>query len=535
MTLIELLIVLGLMAAIASVALTTLDSMGDRTRMDTTRNRLDMIERAIVGDGLEPGRFISDMGRLPVVHLYPDPSGSNQIGEGQGLIELWDDLERRYIGPVPTADILGFEPGAGGIESIFTNSMCSDLAGGGTPQPPSDPTGMTALFGTGVEVNTLGGWSGPYLQIGGNKLFDGFGNAFAITQRKPPLDPELQTGSFTPPVVWEKVDDAAILAIDERTPAQSPGIYSSAELTGIASYGREPVGDWTTSDDPDPWEEQDAFRFVGGDKSKATLVVTFRAKSSYPSSGAWVSPAPRSTSISTWTKLDGSSNPQPYAQSQIVRAGPQTPSSGPPYDVDHSHGSQADDLFICTNVSGTGASNTSIVWSRTGIVDNNYDPVAPTDGATWQYLPSCEYMNRMRVVLFMPYADPNYDVSSLPPLRMRVVTAWSEHNAGVWTQECADSESSSTTGVGGYCLEPINPNATGFDPTTDWDSRRVIYEWTDLHSATLHNLPPGIRRFYAYGYYEDGSNILNAHSSGLQTIELKPGVNHITVYLNEPL
>ena len=49
MTLVELLIVLGLMAAIATVALTTLDSMGDRTRMDTTRNRLDTIEQAIVG------------------------------------------------------------------------------------------------------------------------------------------------------------------------------------------------------------------------------------------------------------------------------------------------------------------------------------------------------------------------------------------------------------------------------------------------------------------------------------------------------
>ncbi len=93
MTLIELLIVLGIMAALATVALTTLDGMGDRTRMDTTRARLDAIEEAIVGDGLKPGRFVSDMGRLPVVHYdKPNPAGSGTVAteEGETLIELWN-------------------------------------------------------------------------------------------------------------------------------------------------------------------------------------------------------------------------------------------------------------------------------------------------------------------------------------------------------------------------------------------------------------------------------------------------------------
>ncbi len=59
-----------------------------------------------------------------------------------------------------------------------------------------------------------------------------------------------------------------------------------------------------------------------------------------------------------------------------------------------------------------------------------------------------------------------------------------------------------------------------------------------ISEVTLSGLPPGTRKWLVYGYYRtdaDPPAIFNAHSSGLQTIELNPGVNHLTVYLNQPL
>ncbi|MDR2438044.1 MAG: hypothetical protein LBE12_01565, partial [Planctomycetaceae bacterium] len=60
----------------------------------------------------------------------------------------------------------------------------------------------------------------------------------------------------------------------------------------------------------------------------------------------------------------------------------------------------------------------------------------------------------------------------------------------------------------------------------------------------FHNLTPGIRKIFAYGYVkiteqnENGNEsektpYSNARHSHVQTIELKPGENFITIYLHE--
>ncbi|MDR0705324.1 MAG: hypothetical protein LBF88_10100, partial [Planctomycetaceae bacterium] len=56
-----------------------------------------------------------------------------------------------------------------------------------------------------------------------------------------------------------------------------------------------------------------------------------------------------------------------------------------------------------------------------------------------------------------------------------------------------------------------------------------------------HNLTPGIRKIFAYGYAEyeikteesSSPKYSNARHSNVQTIELKPGENFITIYLHE--
>ncbi len=139
MTLIEVLIVLALLAGLAGMTLTFIDDLDDNSRATITRERLDNIQAAIAGDGLEVGRFVSDMGRLPKVY-----GGGT---EGQELKELWFDVQN--VGQAPP--ISGYEPTLDG--ATFTDRISIDLAAG---------------------------WHGPYLLMGSDKLFDGFGNPFLL-------------------------------------------------------------------------------------------------------------------------------------------------------------------------------------------------------------------------------------------------------------------------------------------------------------------------------------------------------------------
>lgn len=124
MTLIELLIVLGLLAGLATLALTTTGDLTARSRYEVTRQRMDRVTLALAGDGQRAGRFVSDMGRLP-----------------DTLNELWAGTNTFAALPY-TVVVPGF----------------ADLEG---------------------ELRA--GWSGPYMLDSGDALFDGFGADFVYT------------------------------------------------------------------------------------------------------------------------------------------------------------------------------------------------------------------------------------------------------------------------------------------------------------------------------------------------------------------
>jgi prepilin-type N-terminal cleavage/methylation domain-containing protein len=124
MTLIELLIVLGLLAGLATMALTTTGDLTARSRYDVTRQRMDRVTLALAGDGQRAGRFVSDMGRLPVT-----------------LDELWSGTNTFAALPY-TVSVPGY----------------ADLTG---------------------ELHA--GWSGPYILNSGDALYDGFGADFLYT------------------------------------------------------------------------------------------------------------------------------------------------------------------------------------------------------------------------------------------------------------------------------------------------------------------------------------------------------------------
>jgi type II secretory pathway pseudopilin PulG len=493
MTLIELLIVLGLMAAVASVALTTLDGMGDRTRMDTTRNRLDMIETAIVGDGLSPGRFLSDMGRLPVIHATSDESTPKPEG-GREFAELWDAFDAY----APEAMNDG--------ERFFFNGFAHDgttykswvplwwsLSSAGLRDPddfqkrfPATPTDLpTDEPDYAVMVEPTGGWRGPYLQVSGTGLYDGFGNQFAVNRLPVPVP------------LRSTVEDPDWFEVTSTTVHN----HIDASITGVASWGRDAADDHDPA--PPAWENRDEARVFSDGRAKATLIVSIRVRSTNRSAGGWLSPT---TAAAPHEPIANRADGHEYQKDTIVRAS--TASAG----------TKDDDLFVCISSESGTAGTSAPTWSRTAKV---------TDGtAQWLYLASCEYMNRMRVVLFAPFADPNPKLVGAPTLRTREIAAWYSNDGGTITDGCEDSES-------GILDLPYRSGGSPTGPLA------VGYAWSQIDSVTLDNVPPGIRQLYVYGYYlvdpAGAKHVTNAHASGLQTIELKPGVNHVTVYLSEEL
>jgi prepilin-type N-terminal cleavage/methylation domain-containing protein len=141
MTLIELVVVLALLAGLATMALTGVADLGSRGRYDETTARLRLIRQAVAGDGIEAGRFVRDMGRLPLVQ------GG---GAGQALAELWRDAGGVGYGPATNA--------------------------------AAWPDSIAGLYPHG-DVKLICGWNGPYLMVDDParaESFDGFGNPWGF-------------------------------------------------------------------------------------------------------------------------------------------------------------------------------------------------------------------------------------------------------------------------------------------------------------------------------------------------------------------
>ncbi|NOV28942.1 type II secretion system protein [Methylomonas sp. ZR1] len=141
-TLLEMLLVIFLMALVASTGLMLTEGVEDQTKYDETKRRMEMIRKAIVGDpsrtvngAPELSGFVADMGRLPLC-----------LAE---LLRLGDEV-------LPAT-----------VPKTFKS--------------PCDVTEIVSEWyldqNTGVGI----GWRGPYLQVipesgGGLRFRDGYGN-----------------------------------------------------------------------------------------------------------------------------------------------------------------------------------------------------------------------------------------------------------------------------------------------------------------------------------------------------------------------
>lgn len=138
LTLLELVVVLAILAALTTVAAVATDNVISQGRFDLTQKTLENVRRSVIGpDGTDSNTssevlagFVADIGRLPFA-VGSDPTTQ--------LAELWSNPA-------------GLEP--------F-----------GIKTSPSDP-----------EIALACGWRGPYLRlpVGSESLVDGWGNPFVV-------------------------------------------------------------------------------------------------------------------------------------------------------------------------------------------------------------------------------------------------------------------------------------------------------------------------------------------------------------------
>jgi len=209
MTLIELLIVLALMAGLAGMALTTVGDMGARGRYDETTARMRLIKESVVGNGAQPGRFLKDMGRLPMVQSTDD---------GKVLSELWN-------------------PGTAPMFATVASGNLKD--GSGMDWPEIISPGIADWIPQTADLSC--GWNGPYLQVNDPadaKVYDGFGNNWlaAITKTSDP-DTEAQ---------WY------------ADPGETSAPVAGDTVFGVLTRGSD--GEITVNPN-DPWDEQERATF----------------------------------------------------------------------------------------------------------------------------------------------------------------------------------------------------------------------------------------------------------------------------------
>ncbi|NMA45134.1 MAG: prepilin-type N-terminal cleavage/methylation domain-containing protein [Lentisphaerae bacterium] len=218
MTLIELLIVLALLGGLASLALSGMGEFSARERVETTRQRLDAIHGAVSGAGVNPGRFLADMGRPPKVQ---------ETESGMILSELWK---------LPN-NALNY----GVVDFDFTAN----------PWPEA--------FAALPDNISLGcGWNGPYAMLSGKKLYDGFGNDFRLLLKQ--SDNSL---------AWEDVagDDTKIDA--EIYGVQSLGQDNAVDATGVTP-------EWHDADSARDFVNDYAAGFTLAPETTLTVIVKAR-------------------------------------------------------------------------------------------------------------------------------------------------------------------------------------------------------------------------------------------------------------------
>lgn len=222
-TLIELILSLTILAAVASIVLTTATDLGERSRYEETERRGERIQEAVIGLPDAPSRFATDLGRFPMV---ADET------KGRELAELYDADTSTNTVFVYASRSLNLTPSA----DRATYGSVTDF--NGTNNPLGD-----------VEITLGAGWRGPYLTWRYAKLTDNWGRPWE----------RLARGTETEEPAWLSANDTSPLG---------------TEILGIRTLGRDGTDETQEgSNDPDTYPDEIQTYAFPSNALFATLAV----------------------------------------------------------------------------------------------------------------------------------------------------------------------------------------------------------------------------------------------------------------------
>jgi hypothetical protein len=447
--------------------------MNTSARQTVTRNKLDQIESAIVGSPTHSSRFLNDMGRLPVI---VDEISINQtkITNGIVLSELWYSERFDTVTNNPSIDYKGYDDE---ITKNFTNNAP-------------------------IRVTINGGWKGPYLNVTNQKLYDGFGNDFHVAN--PSANNKITE--------WDHFDEIKNEFMVELPNNTTDLNLPKKTILKFGSFGE----DDKFNDSKSNWQNTDDIKMFHYSQVFSTLHVNFLLRDSSVSPATWLPAKFIEKEIKAYDK-----NTSTYTTGSIVEV----------------EKNEKKYLFICTYSSSTSACTEDPNWSFTGVTTDGQD-------REWIWLSRTTCLNRFRVTVFSPYVETKLDeTKQYKNTLVRAATAFYPYS---------DSQNNGLT-LWGQDLKIFHPS----NDYSTWDTDDLLpivkiqgngmgtkvnnQNGDTINEVTFHNLTPGIRKIFAYGYAEyeikteesSTPKYSNARHSNVQTIELKPGENFITIYLHE--
>lgn len=470
MTLIELIITLSIMAAVASIALVTLSDMGEVSRYDETERRGLAAQRAVIGQPGEISRFFNDMGRYPKVLVHiPTEEENEDIADKLHdwmLAELYNIELQDSVNGTPIE--IYTDPAVVRSENRFIEfEMDLDLTGDfvGDDDDRKHGTDTDPVISNRV-VNLRSGWAGPYLINSYDRFLDNYGVPWATSTND-------TKAAFTN--IWTsqkafiypyKYDDICSIRSDYYTNLDTAGDLKDHVSDFLDA---QDMNDYAVKIEQNTWPLQSNLVY-------GTLTVLLKGKDS---GGSWVDLA------------------------------------------------AAD---VCPT--------------------NNFDGVGNADDLLF---------DRSRVMLYIPYCAPNDDPEICE------IAAWLNgrspekgdaqgaryrvsESGGVTTTKyqlyASDLGSNgSFAETGEWAAQGDAPNSgdlsfikTEVFPSAPTDT--TSSPWTNIGEVEFSNVPVGTRKIWAYAYTSTAAATPAVDDdsewySTVQTIEIKPGHNVMTLYLTE--
>ncbi|MDR2440655.1 MAG: type II secretion system GspH family protein, partial [Planctomycetaceae bacterium] len=429
MTLIELLVVLGILAALAGMTLSFVGEMNTAARQNVTKNKLEQIESAIVGDPTHSSRFLNDMGRLPV----------KIDGNGSTLSELWNN---QLFNPKTNDPFIKYN----GYENDITTNLTNNIP---------------------FYITIHGGWKGPYLNVTNQKLYDGFGNDFYVA------DPEASAKDKI--TGWddqwkEDEEDEEMEKMIELNP--------TGTILKFGSFGEDdtfniPDNSGTTTTTT-AWQNTDVIKEFRHSQVFSTLHVNILLRDCSTNPATWLPPKFIENKVKPYDK-----NSTTYTTGSIVEVTI----------------NEKEYLFICTHSPSSASASEEPTWSCAGVVTDK-------SGREWIWLSRTTYLNQLRVVVFSPYVETELNENTPKKSTLvRTATAFYPHS---------NSQNNEPT-IWGHDLKIFQPSNDYLGDTDDLLPAVEILgngmgtkvnnkNGDTINEMTFHNLTPGIRKIFAYGY-----------------------------------